>query len=57
MRRRPMVARTERRGAHASSPITISACLDSIQIMEDVHIGQSQFSGPVVVFCADPSCE
>ncbi|MDY2788452.1 MAG: hypothetical protein SOU05_03485, partial [Atopobium sp.] len=52
-----MVARTERRGAHASSPITISACLDSIQIMEDVHIGQSQFSGPVVVFCADPSCE
>ena len=57
MRRRPMVACTERRDAQASSPITISACLDRIQIMEDVHIGQSQFSGPVVVFYADPSCE
>ncbi|WP_308805963.1 AfsR/SARP family transcriptional regulator [Atopobium minutum] len=57
MRRRPAVARIERRGAHTNSVNNISAYLDSIQIMETVHIGQSQFSSPVVVFCAEPSCE
>ncbi|WP_028263739.1 AfsR/SARP family transcriptional regulator [Atopobium fossor] len=57
MRRRPLATRAEHRGAYVSEKINISECLNSVQILEGIHIGQSKFTSPVVVFLAEPSCD